>query len=178
MKQIRTLCCLALIFATSLVLAQANNQNNWTVNIQDGTVEAFTLGGNETSLGLFCAKNECFFYIHQPIPCQQGAQIPALLSSTAVATAVNLRCTRINNNLFAILEPFPSLLKATQESRAISFALPLSNGGFGILEFGLIGAKEAIALALLRAAQLDQSQNNKNALPKTPGITPLNQIEL
>lgn len=166
-----------LAIMTHIGIARADDQSKWQINLQNNTVEAFTLGSNETSLGLFCAMNECFFYVHQPIPCLNGSQIPGLLSSDTLATSITLRCAQFGNQLFGILDPFANLLKVMQESKRITLALPLSNGAVGVLEFSLVGAKDATAFTLLHAAKLEKVQPNQG-MPKTPGVTPLKQIEL
>jgi hypothetical protein len=63
------------------------------------------------------------------------------MNSPSVSNALKMECTMINGNIFQILSPFESVLKATQTGDTIGFALALQSGAFAVTQFSLLGAK-------------------------------------
>jgi hypothetical protein len=139
---------------------------NWALDISGQTTEAYTANDSKSSFGVFCAGDQCLFYLHQALNCEPGTKYSVLLNSQTVATALSMECTRIGGNLFQILNPFETVLRAVQAGDTIGFAVALQSGAFAVTRFSLAGAKPAIERALLEAA------NSKSRQTKPSGPTP------
>ncbi len=139
---------------------------NWVVDISGQTTEAYTANDAKSSFGVFCAGEQCLFYLHQALNCEPGTKYSVLVNSQTVATALSMECTRIGGKLFQILNPFETVLRAVQAGDTIGFAVALQSGAFAVTRFSLAGAKPAIERALLEAA------NSKNRQTKPPIPTP------
>jgi hypothetical protein len=133
---------------------------NWMLDISGQTTEAYTANDSKSSFGVFCAGEQCLFYLHQALNCEPGTKYSVLVNSQTVATALSMECTRIGGKLFQILNPFETVLRAAQAGDTIGFAVALQSGAFAVTRFSLAGAKPAIEHALLEAA------NSKNRQPK------------
>ena len=139
---------------------------NWMLDISGQTTEAYTANDSNSSFGVFCAGEQCLFYLHQALNCEPGTKYSVLINSQTVATALSMECTRIGGKLFQILNPFETVLRAAQSGDTIGFAVALQSGAFAVTRFSLTGAKQAIDRALLEAA------NSKNRQPKPSAPTP------
>jgi hypothetical protein len=126
---------------------------NWMLDISGQTTEAYTANDSKSSFGVFCAGEQCLFYLHQALNCEPGAKYSVLINSQTVATALSMECTRIGGKLFQILNPFETVLRAVQAGDTIGFAVALQSGAFAVTRFSLAGAKPAIERALVEAAQ-------------------------
>lgn len=136
--------------------ASANEKiayQHWLVDIGAHTVEAHTANVNKTTFGVFCSGDQCLFYLHQNFQCTPGTKYSVLMSSQTVANALSMECTQIGGNLFQILDPFKTILRAVQGGGTIGFALALQSGDFAVTRFSLAGAKQAIDRALLEATK-------------------------
>jgi hypothetical protein len=140
---------------------------NWVVDISGQTTEAYTANDSKSSFGVFCAGEQCMFYLHQALNCEPGTKYSVLLNSQTVATALSMECTRIGGKLFQILNPFETVLRAAQAGDTIGFAVALQSGSFAVTRFSLAGAKPAIERALLEAAN-SKSRQTKPSTPKPP----------
>ncbi len=132
------------------------------------TTEAYTANDSNSSFGVFCAGEQCLFYLHQALNCNPGTKYSVLINSQTVATALSMECTRIGGKLFQILNPFETVLKAVQAGDTIGFAVALQSGAFAVTRFSLAGAKPAIERALLEAA----NSKNRQTKPPIPTQTP------
>ena len=132
---------------------QKITSQNWVVDISGQTTEAYTANDSKSSFGVFCAGDQCLFYLHQALNCEPGTKYSVLLNSQTVATALSMECTRIGGKLFQILNPFETVLRAAQAGDTIGFAVALQSGAFAVTRFSLAGAKPAIERALVEAAQ-------------------------
>lgn len=151
-----------------LGLAHANEKvpyQNWMVDISGQTTEAYTANESKSSFGVFCAGERCLFYLHQALQCEPGMKYSVLLNSQTVSGALSMECTRVGGNLFQILDPFDTVLRAVQAGETIGFAVALQSGAFAVARFSLAGAKPAIVRALVEAAR------SKSSVPK-PGSPP------
>jgi hypothetical protein len=140
---------------------------NWVLDISGQTTEAYTANDSKSSFGVFCASEQCLFYLHQALNCEPGTKYSVLLNSQTVATALSMECTRIGGKLFQILNPFESVLRAAQAGDTIGFAVALQSGAFAVTRFSLAGAKPAIERALLEAAN-SKNRQTKPSTPKPP----------
>jgi hypothetical protein len=148
-----------LLMASCIAMAGENvSYQNWTVDLGGKTNEAYTIADANASLGLFCASEQCLFYLRQPLNCSPGGKYSVLMNSPSVSTALSMECTPINGNLFQILTPFDAVLRATQAGEAIGFAVALQSGAFAVTQFSLLGAKSAIDRVLAEAATNKQKQ--------------------
>ena len=141
---------------------------NWVLDISGQTTEAYTANDSNSSFGVFCAGEQCLFYLHQALNCEPGTKYSVLLNSQTVATALSMECTRIGGKLFQILNPFETVLRAAQAGDTIGFAVALQSGAFAVTRFSLAGAKPAIERALLEAA----TSKNRQTKPSTPTPPP------
>jgi len=114
---------------------------NWIAELGGKTNEAYTIADQNTSFGAFCSGEECLFYLRQGFNCTPGVKYSVLMNSPSVSNALKMECTMINGNIFQILSPFESVLKATQTGDTIGFALALQSGAFAVTQFSLLGAK-------------------------------------
>jgi hypothetical protein len=143
---------------------------NWMLDISGQTTEAHTANDSNSSFGVFCAGEQCLFYLHQALNCNPGTKYSVLINSQTVATALSMECTRIGGKLFQILNPFEAVLRAVQAGDTIGFAVALQSGAFAVTRFSLAGAKPAIERALLEAA----NSKNRQTKPNTPTPPPSN----
>jgi hypothetical protein len=125
---------------------------NWAVDLSGQTNEAYTVAEDNTSLGLFCAKEQCLFYLRQGFNCTAGASYPILMNSASTTTSLSMECTIINGSRFQVLKPFNEVLRATQSGGSVGFVVGLKSGTFAASRFSLLGAKSAIDRVLIEAA--------------------------
>ena len=162
-------------FALSFLLLMANLAwagdkivyQNWIAELGGKTNEAYTIADPNTSFGSFCSGEQCLFYLHQSFVCSPGAKYSVLMNSPSVSTALTMECTLINGNIFQILSPFETVLKATQAGESIGFAVALQSGAFAVTRFSSVGAKPAIERVLVEAATSKQrEQKEQKEAPK------------
>ena len=140
---------------------------NWIAELGGKTNEAYTIADPNTSFGSFCSGEQCLVYLHQSFVCSPGAKYSVLMNSPSVSTALTMECTLINGNIFQILSPFETVLKATQAGESIGFAVALQSGAFAVTRFSLVGAKPAIERVLVEAATSKQrEQKEQKEAPK------------
>lgn len=150
------------LFGPGLVLAQSTIAQ-WTLESKEIITEAYTAGETNTTFGIFCSANQCMFYIHQPSVCLPNQRYPALVRNQIQTYAITMKCTLVGNKLFLILEPFNTMLQASQIGEQIHFAFALQSAEFMTARFSLSGARQAIQEVLQISA--------KKAVPKPP-VTP------
>ncbi len=167
----------AVLLACS-VGAQAEKlvSQNWVVDVNGQTNEAYTANDSKSSFGVFCSGEKCLFYLHQSLKCDPGAQYSVLMNSQAISTALSMECTQIGGNPFQILDPFEAVLKATQAGEMIGFAVALQSGAFAVNRFSLVGAKPAIERALLEAAK-SKFRDQKIPPESTPKTAPKSTLK-
>lgn len=160
---------IAVMLMLSACLAIAEEKvtyQNWAVvmNGQAGgqTSEAYTIADANSSLGVFCAKDQCIFYLRQGLNCTPGTSYPILMNSASVTASLTMECTLINGNTFNVLKPFNGVLRATQSGDSIGFAVGLQSSTFAASRFSLLGAKSAIDRVLIEAAT---SKKKEQELP-------------
>lgn len=161
----------AILFAFSTgIQAEKLISQNWVVEVNGQTNEAYTANDSKSSFGVFCSGEKCLFYLRQALKCDPGAKYSVLMNSQVISTALNMECTQIGGNLFQILDPFEAVLKATQAGEMIGFAVALQSGAFAVARFSLAGAKPAIERALLEAAK-SKFRDQKPPPENTPKST-------
>jgi len=143
---------------------------NWVAEISGQNNEAYTVADASTSLGLFCASEQCLFYLHQGLNCTPGAKYSVLMNSPSLSTALTMECTQIGGSLFQILTPFEAVLRAVQAGESVGFAVALQSGAFAVSRFSLLGAKPAIDRVLTEAATTKLKQQNLTPKPLNPPI--------
>ncbi|MBU3605140.1 hypothetical protein IEN92_00015 [Polynucleobacter sp. MWH-Creno-3A4] len=162
-------------FALSFLLMVANFAwagdkvvyQNWFAELGGKTNEAYTIADQNSSFGSFCSADQCLFYLRQSFNCIAGAKYSVLMNSPSISTALTMECTLINGNIFQILSPFETVLKATQAGESIGFAVALQSGAFAVTRFSLVGAKPAIERVLVEAATSKQKeQSGQKEAPK------------
>lgn len=159
------------LFSCSLLAAEKLTLGDWVVQPTPNSIEAST-STEETSFGLYCQADQCMFYLHDTLLCQQGARSPILMSGIGNAASLNIQCTQINGVLFQILEPFNTVFDELKKGGLVSFAVPLQNGSFGVSRFSLNGATEAVRRALQEAGKSKQTQPPVLVAPPVIRIEP------
>jgi hypothetical protein len=150
--------------SSQLLAQQSLKFEDWQVQYTSNSIEAFTVGGPNSSFGMYCSGEQCLFYLHDSLLCQPGSKSPVLMSGINSTAAISLQCAQVSGTLFQILEPFNSVLDVLKAGNFVGFAVPLQNGSFGFSRFSLKGAPEAIKKTL------QESANNKK--PPMPEFVP------
>jgi hypothetical protein len=163
----RILLSLFICISASAYAGEKVAYQNWIVDMNGNTTEAYTANDSKSSFGVFCAADKCLFYLHQALQCQPGAKYSVLMNSATVSTALSMQCTQIGGNLFQILDPFDAVLNAIKAGDTIGFAVALQSGAFGVTRFNLAGSTDAIRRALSEAAKASQRT------APTPAPTPV-----
>ncbi|MFZ4379793.1 MAG: hypothetical protein ACOYN1_08560 [Polynucleobacter sp.] len=156
-----------LFFVATSAQAEKLASQNWVVDLNGQINEAYTANDSKSSFGVFCSGDKCLFYLHQALKCDPGTKYSVLMNSQTVSTALSMECTLIGGNLFQILDPFDTVLRATQAGELIGFAVALQSGAFAVTRFSLLGAKPAIERALLEAAK-SKLRGQKSPLENIP----------
>lgn len=144
--------------------------DRWTLESKEIITEAYTTSESNTTFGIFCSANQCMFYLHQPTACLPNQRYPALVRNQLQAQAITMKCTLVGNKLFLILEPFNTLLQATQIGEQISFAFSLQSYEFITARFSLSGARQAVTQALQISSQKAVPKVAPPAQPAPPKI--------
>jgi hypothetical protein len=143
-------------FAIQLSSAYAQEKaevGDWKIQSKGVITEAYTAPNPESTFGLFCSAEKCIFYLHQALTCKPNTKYSVLLNSLNVATSIRMTCTQVGADLFWILSPFDTVLKATQAGDQVGFAVALQSGAFAVSRFSLDGATKAINESLVLAAR-------------------------
>ncbi|QWE03734.1 hypothetical protein FD963_06195 [Polynucleobacter sp. JS-JIR-II-50] len=170
MTFIKNLIAMGLLLLALTAQAEKLASQNWVVDLNGQTNEAYTANDSKSSFGVFCSGEKCLFYLHQALKCDPGTKYSVLMNSQSISTALSMECTQIGGNLFQILDPFDAVLKATQTGEMIGFAVALQSGAFAVTRFSLVGAKPAIERALLEAAK-SKFRDQKPPPENTPKST-------
>lgn len=170
MKLIKYLLVLFMVLLAISAQAEKLVSQNWVVDLNGQTNEAYTANDSKSSFGVFCSGEKCLFYLHQALKCDPGTKYSVLMNSQSISTALSMECSQIGGNLFQILDPFDAVLKATQAGELIGFAVALQSGAFAVTRFSLVGAKPAIERALLEAAK-SKFRDQKPPPENTPKST-------
>lgn len=145
---------------------QSLRMDDWQVQYTPNSIEAFTVGGPNSSFGMYCSGEQCLFYLHDSLLCQPGSKSPVLMSGINSTASIGLQCAQVGGVLFQILEPFNSVLDTLKTGGFVGFAVPLQNGSFGFSRFSLRGASEAIKKTLNDAA--NSKKPTPEAVPPKP----------
>lgn len=146
---------IAAVIALSSCLSIAGEKatyQDWSADMGGQTNEAYTIADAKSSLGVYCANDQCLFYLRQGLNCTPGAKYSVLMNSSSISSSLSMECTSINGNMFQILTPFNQVLQAIQTGDSIGFAVGLQSGAFAVSRFSLLGAKLAVDRVLNEAA--------------------------
>ena len=153
MRPIKYLLAATLVLLVSVIHAEKVGYQSWVADLNGQTNEAYAVNESNSSFGVFCSGEKCLFYLRQSLQCNPGAKYSVLVNSEIISTALTMECTQIGGSLFQILNPFETLLMASQTGGAIGFAVALQSGAFAVTRFTLAGAKQAIERVLTEAAK-------------------------
>ena len=161
----------------SAMAQQSVQFEDWQVQYTPNSIEAFTIGGPNSSFGMYCSGDQCLFYLHDFLICQPGTKSPVLMSGINTTAAISMQCAQVGGSLFQILEPFNAVLDVLKTGGFVGFAVPLQNGTFGFSRFSLGGSSEAIKRALQDAANSKKPGGSEFIQPKpVPGTQSLKEI--
>ena len=166
----RLIPALFMLLMSFAAMGEKISYQSWVAELSGKSNEAYTIADPGASFGVYCASEQCLFYLRQNLNCTPGAKYSVLMNSPSISTALSMECTLINGNIFQILTPFNAVLQATQAGESIGFAVALQSGAFAVTRFNLQGAKPAIDRVLTEAA------NSKKREPKPAPINPPAQI--
>ena len=147
---------------------------NWVVEIDAETTEAYTVNDSSSSLGLFCGSSTCVFYLNPNLNCQPNTKNAVLLNGSTTSAAIGMQCTLGGKHYFQILDAFDQVLNVVKAGGNIGFAVALQGGAFSVYRFSLNGALPALQRALDEAAkkrQVRPSQPMPNKAPSSKDIT-------
>ena len=88
------------------------------------------------------------------------------MSGMGSAASVSVRCTRLGNNLFQILEPFSTVFEIIKQGGVVSFAKPVQDGTVAVGNYSLLGSREAINRTL------DEAARRARQSPAPPQVKP------
>ena len=160
----------SLLNCQALLADELVTLGDWHATAKGNTLEAYTSSGSTSTFGLYCADNQCVFYLHNGLSCKAGSRSLALMSSVNSAASLSTECTNIGTKIFQILHPFADVLNTIKQGGIVSFAAPLQTGQIGINTFSLLGSNEAISRVLNLAAKRNQ---NSQSQPQPPSLKPL-----
>lgn len=146
--------------------------DRWTLEAKENQTEAYTRNDSNMTFGIYCANNQCVFYVHPTTPCLPNQSYPALVSTALLSRAITMQCSLVGNKLFLIANPFNTIFQATQIGDQINFAFPVQGGEFLTTRFSLQGARLAIAQTLQLSSQKIIPKLVPTPPPVVPKITP------
>lgn len=142
--------------------------DRWTLEVRENQTEAYTRNDSNMTFGIYCANNQCVFYVHATTPCLPNQSYPALVSTALLSRAITMQCSLVGNKLFLIANPFNTIFQATQIGDQINFAFPIQGGEFLTTRFSLQGARQAITETL----QLSSKKITPKPAPSVPPTPP------
>jgi hypothetical protein len=137
---------------------------------KESVTEAYTTSESNTTFGIFCSANQCMFYVYQPTVCLPNQRYPALVGNQLQSQAIAMKCTLVGGKLFLVLEPFNTILQASQIGEQISFVVSLQSNEFITTRFSLLGARQAITQALQISSQKAVPKVSPPVQPAPPKI--------
>jgi hypothetical protein len=128
----------------------------WFASEAPGTLFAATVNDSNNIFGQWCmpAQGSCFYYLGIETVCNEGKQIPALVSTSAGALATTLLCSgKLPNQKTSKLTflNFDEINNAVDQGSRISIVFALEGDQFKVMRFDLNGASAAIAAMRVRA---------------------------
>jgi hypothetical protein len=149
-----------LVYQSAVFGQEKLEVQDWKIQSNGLITEAYTAPVPDSTFGLFCSAENCIFYLHQALACQPNTKYSVLMNSLTISTAITMKCTAVGADLFWILSPFETVLRATQVGDQIGFAVALQSGAFAVSRFSLAGGKQSINQALVVAAKKKQPLPN------------------
>lgn len=120
---------------------------NWTVSDTGDFTAAYTANESGSIFGVLCGTT-CVYYLNVRRRCGHGESYPAMISSAAGASSLQLRCYRIDNSLHVLTMPdndyYVDMLTRGGE---VGFAVPIDGVRFSVSRFSLTGGLDAATLA-------------------------------
>lgn len=148
MRSWLTLICIALGCAASVHAEDRVQHGDWSSQFLEGMGEASTNERGASLFGLLCADGRCRYYFGNGIDCEPGNNYPIMLTTEAGAIAVDAICdpmaTANGEVLLYWFGESDRLNAAFEQSAAVGFAFPLSDGQFRLSKFSMKGYGEAV----------------------------------
>jgi hypothetical protein len=143
---------------------------NWVVEIDPETTEAYTVNDSNSSLGLFCGGSTCVFYLNPNLNCTPNTKNAVLMNGSTVSAAIGMQCTLVGQHYFQILDAFDQVLNAVKAGGNIGFAVALQGGAFSVYRFTLNGSLPALQRALDEASKKRQAKPVQPLPSQAPGF--------
>lgn len=163
-----------MVFAGSVCAQEAIGFDYWVVTRSAKTTEAFTQSGNDTSLGVYCAGDQCLFYLKMPLVCTPGSQSVALINNGHATKAFVMECLPVGQSFFQVLKPFDEVLATLLAGEQAGVAVPIQSSGFAVSRFESRGARQAIDRAIYEATI--RLRQNSTFIPEAPQSAPQGKL--
>lgn len=156
---------MALLFVTTSVTVHAQNSRfgEWMVNLSNPATltEAYTANESGSTFGMVCVatNSRCFYYVSPQVQCEEGALSAALINADAGAMASQIKCTKLGDSYYSIVEETESLTNLLAGSKNIGIAFPIDGGKFKVVRFSLNGAQDAISAATRAMVKVDDGRD-------------------
>lgn len=169
------------LFAFVPILCAAGTRqlfDDWIVDITDQSVEAYTVSGKDTSLGVFCAGGQCVSYVRQSVSCTAGVRSTMMLNTGEQSIALTTLCLHVAQHSFQTIDQSNFLFETMKTAKTLAFATPIKDGGFAVSMFQMRGSQEAIKFALQEAVRMTKSQTYAPKSFAVPGVQKPDEIRL
>lgn len=151
------------LFLTKSAFAEKVRSGEWWLDVSDSSLftEAFTANQSGSTFGFICiaSSNKCVYYVSPQTTCDEGSTSAVLINSDAGALYSTVKCTKLGDTYYSVIQETDSLHSAVMKSNEIGIAFPMKGGQFKVVRFSLVGANSAIRSAAEQAAAMVESRD-------------------
>jgi hypothetical protein len=142
----------ALVWALLILhasLASGAQFGSWvTGRADDGTFFAATGNDSGALLGNYCAEGgeSCLWQLGLNQACDPGSKNQLLVNADTGSTVIEVFCHGLapTGKYRLIFSEYDKIDSVVKEASHLGFAIPLADGKFAVVRFGLIGSNQAI----------------------------------
>jgi hypothetical protein len=139
---------LAFLSYSSVTIADVTKTfGNWGINTTENGITAFTTtnkDGYVYTLGIVCAETDsCSFFLLQPIACDHTKIYPAIVSSKAGSSHIEILCHEAGGNFYYKIQSDEFFSKALLSGGILSLAMSFKRD-FNVIKFDVDNAAQAI----------------------------------
>ncbi len=171
MRRLLFLLCLAVGCAVNVHAQDRMQHGDWSSQFSEDMGEASTHENGSSMFGMLCKEGSCRYYFANGIDCEPGNNYPLMVTTAAGALAFDAVCdlmeTANGDVLLYWFSESQQLNAAFEQSTAVGFAFPMTNGQFRTSKFSMKGYGEAVERMVngLRAKQ--EAEQNPDASDRT-----------
>ena len=157
------------LLITTISNAETRQSKDWHWDTDSKRfLYAATVNGDAQSFGQYCyldSKN-CVYLLNTKINCQTDTKLTALINSDQGAKDVELICRKTNrgDSVF-VVTPFDHMDFIVRQASYFGIAIPLSNKGFQVSHFSLVGSIYAIELMRTATEKIIEIQEGSEVAP-------------